>query len=75
MAGGKLANLVNRELFAKIYLADIHRYTKIIFGICTDCSLFITNSFYLYGLPKFSRMVKTKLENTKLSVNAQQLAS
>ena len=31
---------------------------KMYFGICTDCSLFtklfLTNSFYLYGLPKFS---------------------
>ena len=32
--------------------------TKNVFGICTNCSLFakffLTNSFYLYGLPKFS---------------------
>ena len=39
----------NRELFAKIFLTNIHRYTENVFGICTDCSLFtkffLTNSF------------------------------
>ena len=54
MAGEKLAN---RELFAKIFLTNIHRYTENVFGICTDCSLFSkffsANSFYLYGSPKF----------------------
>ena len=53
--GGKLAN---RELFIKIFLANIHRYTKIVFGICNDFSLFanffLANSFYLYGSPKSS---------------------
>ena len=34
------ANLANCELFAKIFLASIHRYTKTVFGIWTDCSLF-----------------------------------
>ena len=33
-------------------------FTNTPFGICTDCSLlakvFLTNSFYLYGSPKFS---------------------
>ena len=42
--GGKLANLVNREVFVKIFLTNIHRYTENVFGICTDCSLF-TNFF------------------------------
>ena len=32
----KLANLVNHELFAKVFLANIHRYAKNVFGICTD---------------------------------------
>ena len=54
---GKLANSVNCELFAKIFLTHIHRYTENVFGICTDCSLFakifLANSFYLYGLPNF----------------------
>ena len=36
----KLVNLVNLELFAKNFLANIHRYTKNVFGICTDFSLF-----------------------------------
>ena len=48
----KLANLVNRELaFAKNFLANIHRYTEYVFGICTDFSLyakfFLANSFYV----------------------------
>ena len=51
----KLANLANHELFGKDFLTNIHRYTL---TICTDCSLFakffLTNSFYLYGLTKFS---------------------
>ena len=58
LVGRKLTNLVNCKLFTKIFLANIHRYTKNVFGICTDCSLFAkcfhTNSFYLYGSPKFS---------------------
>ena len=34
--GGKLANLADCELFAKIFLTNIHRYTKNVFGIiCT----------------------------------------
>ena len=48
-------NLANRESVTKIFLANIHRYTINIFGICTDCSLFtkyfLANSFYLYSLP------------------------
>ena len=36
--GEKLVNLANREPFAKIFLTDIHRYTKTHNGICTDCS-------------------------------------
>ena len=31
---------MNRELFTKIFLANIHRYTENVFSICTDCSLF-----------------------------------
>ena len=48
----------NHEPFAKIFLANIHRYTENVLGICTDFSLFtkffLTNSFYLYSSPKFS---------------------
>ena len=40
LVGKKMANLANRELFTKIFLNNIHRYTKNVFGICTDCSLF-----------------------------------
>ena len=36
----KLVNLAIRESFAKIFLANIHRYTENIYGICTDCCLF-----------------------------------
>ena len=32
-------NLLNHELFAKIFFANIHRYTENVFGIYTDCSL------------------------------------
>ena len=57
LMGEKLANLVNCDLFAKIFLTNIHRCTENVFGICTDCSLFpkffLANNFYLYGLPKF----------------------
>ena len=57
LVGEKLVNVVNCELFAKIFFANIHRYAKNIFGVCT-CSLFtkffLANSFYPYGLPKFS---------------------
>ena len=57
---GKLTNLVNYELYDKVFLANIHRYTKNVFGICTDCSLFakffLTNSFYLYGLPVYDTL-------------------
>ena len=50
-----MASLADREhVFTKIF----HRYTKFVFDIFTNCSLFVkvflTNSFYLYGLPNFS---------------------
>ena len=58
LVGEKLANLVNHELFAKIFLINIHRYTENVYGICTDRSLsakfFLANSFYQYGSPIFS---------------------
>ena len=58
LAGEKLVNLANCELFTKIFLANVHRYTENVFGIYTNCSLsakfFLTNSFYLYSLPKVS---------------------
>ena len=56
--GGKLANLVNHELFAKNFLTNIHRCTNNVFGIC---SLFpflaITFTFMVcqkFPPPKFS---------------------
>ena len=49
--------LANHELFAKVFLTVLTDTPKCTW-ICTDCSLFpklfLTNSFHLYGLPKFS---------------------
>ena len=51
----KLANLVNRQPFAKIFLAIIHRYTENLLAIHTDFSLFIkvvlTNSMVHQKFP------------------------
>ena len=56
---GKLGN---REPFAKIFLANIHRYMKNVYGICTDCCLF--TKFFLansYLLPAwFAKIFPTK---------------
>ena len=40
---GKTSNLVNCELYAKIFCANIniHRYTENVFGICTDWSIIL----------------------------------
>ena len=49
--------LVNRELFAKIFLAIIHRYMEKVYGIsycCLFAKFFLANSFNLHGLPEFS---------------------
>ena len=47
--------LANRELFTKIFFANLHRYTKNLFTLCTDYSLFTKFfAFTLYCLPKFS---------------------
>ena len=58
LVGEELANLVNREPFAKNFLANIQIYTENVYDICNDGSLstkfFLANSFYLYGSPKFS---------------------
>ena len=64
MVGEKLANLENHELFAKIFLVIIHRYTENVFGIFTHCNLFANSSPILltcmvhqnFPLPKFSRV-------------------
>ena len=32
----KIGEFANHELFAKIFLTNIHGYTKNVFGICTD---------------------------------------
>ena len=37
--GKKLVNFVNCELFAKIFVISIHRYTENVFDIFADCSL------------------------------------
>ena len=53
MAGEKLANLVNRELFAKIFLPNIHRYTKNVFSICILTVAFtctVRQIFPVYGI-------------------------
>ena len=42
-------NLVNCEPFAKILLANIHRYTKNVFGIYTDFSLRISQILLAYS--------------------------
>ena len=59
--GKKLANLENPELFAKFFLAIIHRYNENVFGICTYCSLFANSSpipltcvHQIFSLSKFS---------------------
>ena len=48
------------RIICQNFLANIHKYIKNIFGICTDCNLFtkffLANSSYLYGLPKFSHV-------------------
>ena len=65
--GIKLVNLENHELFTKIFLANIHRYTKNVFGICTHCNLFanffLANSSYLYGSPP--TLATTCLKNAR----------
>ena len=48
LAGEKLANLVNHELFARIFLAIWHTNYSYVY------QHFLTNSFYPYGTPKFS---------------------
>ena len=52
LAGEKLANLVNCEPFAKIFLTNIHRYTEMYLA----CALILAYSpiFYLHSSPKFS---------------------
>ena len=59
LAGEKVGEFGEYHLFAKNFPCNnIHRYTKNVFGICTDCNLFtkcfLTNTSYLYGSPKFS---------------------
>ena len=52
----KLVNLVNRELFTKIFLTIIHT-PKIYLGYALTslfAIFFLASSFYLYGSPKFS---------------------
>ena len=65
----KLANFENPALFAKIFLAIIHRYTKNVFSICTHCNLFanffLANTSYLYGSPKFSHVRYLYLNTSK----------
>ena len=54
--GETFANLANRELFAKIFLTNIHIYTENVFGTLSSfAKFFLANSLYnyLYGLPKF----------------------
>ena len=51
--------MVNHQVFAKIFLANIHRYTEIVFGICSYeltslfAKFFLAISFYFYGSPEF----------------------
>ena len=58
LVGKKMANLANRELFTKIFLNNIHRYTENVFGICTDCSLFTKFSLPIVWFAKiFPRQI------------------
>ena len=45
----KFTNFSPTKIFPCMVFANIHRYTKNVFGVCTDCSLFtkifLTNSF------------------------------
>ena len=76
LAWDKLMSLVNCELFANIFLANlyIHRYTENLFSICTDCNLlakfFLVNNFYLYDLPKFFRVqyILARINNGEESI-------
>ena len=43
LVGEKLGNLVNCELFAKIYLTNIHRYTKNVFSIYALILAYLSN--------------------------------
>ena len=69
VAGEKLVNFKNPALFAKIFLAIIHRYTENVFGICPHCNLFanfsLTNTSYLYGSPKFPHVQYLYLNTSK----------
>ena len=40
--------MANGELFAKIFLANIHSYTENVYGICTDCCLY--TKFFPYQI-------------------------
>ena len=62
---GKLANLANGELFAKIFLTNIYRYTENVFSISTDRCLVAKLSSPIaftcmvrqtFPLPKFSQV-------------------
>ena len=56
LAGEKLVNLENHVLFAKIFLAIIHRYTEAYALTNLFTNFFVANTSYLYGSPKFSRV-------------------
>ena len=43
----------NRELLTKIFLANIQK-TYMAYALFCQINFFLANSFYLYGLPKFS---------------------
>ena len=59
-----LQEIFGREKIGELWVicqnfpTNIYRYTENVFVICTACSLFakffLANTFYLYGLPKFS---------------------
>ena len=60
MAGEILVNLVNHDIFAKIFLANIQSdapkiYLAYVLSVAYSPN-FLTNSLYLYGWPKFSRV-------------------
>ena len=69
-SGEQLANLANRELFAN---ANIHRHTENVFGIYTNCSLFVNFSLPMafictvWPLPVISRAWYYTIENLLFS--------
>ena len=64
--------LVNHQLFAKIFLVNIHRYTENVFGIFAK--FFLADSFFMYGLPNFpvygnEKHISTVMYSNRATIN------